>query len=208
MCSIFWCFMQGKCKINEFFWDKSFLLIVSIGSILRAVFIFSRDKKMFIFMENKAKKLILLEICLIFLLLRTGHKTYANIYASNFWKAYFFCSYSINLFSHLEYVRAVGHFFVFSSIFFCPPPKFAPNGNLQNDKKSKFAYTMQKTKNCFPGLNESNFVKTFFFNCGLIHKTFLRVRKLLCHICMLLSAQIMCHVIANLQRLYADGCFD
>ena len=89
-------------------------------------------------MENKAKKLILLEICLIFLLLRTGHKTYANI-CNQLLKGLFF------LFIFNQFIQPFGirtSCWAFFSIFFdiFLHPNLAPNRNLQNDGKSNFIY--------------------------------------------------------------------
>ena len=41
----FWCFVQGKCKINDFFWNKSSILIVPIGSTFGSGFHFFKRQK-------------------------------------------------------------------------------------------------------------------------------------------------------------------
>ena len=51
----------------------------------------------------------------------------------------------------LEYVCAVGYFFTFLRYF--SAPKFASNGNLQNDKESKLSITCRKQKILFFNLN-------------------------------------------------------
>ena len=51
----FLCFMKGKLKINGFFWNKPFRLIVPIGSILGAVSIFLQRQQIVVCMENKVK---------------------------------------------------------------------------------------------------------------------------------------------------------
>ena len=52
----------------------------------------------------------------------------------------------MNLSSHLEYVRAAGHFFLSYFLQYFSVSKFAPNGKLQNDKKLKLYITCRKQK--------------------------------------------------------------
>ena len=66
----------------------------------------------------------------------------------------------MNLCNQLEYVRAVGHFLYFLRYF--SASKFDPNGNLQNDKKSKLCIPCRKQKRfflikviCFLGLKKT-----------------------------------------------------